>query len=535
MTQAANEKTVRAPFDGKILKWMSIPAIPRRLDGKFVIETTDPRTGEMREFPIERTVGSRRMQQYLTKVGDRFVRLPVAYSMEENRWFHLSEAFFSPDGMDYHANTAVWDANCIFCHNVGADPGWNGSKRANPIVGMEGTFDSHVAELGIACEACHGPGEAHLQKWKSVSKPVTLPASRPADASIVNPERLAKDLSTMVCGHCHGQRVPAEEAAIRKIMAKGDPYRPGEDLSKYYKPVTHETRVGEFSFAPRFWKDGSPRLTAYEYQGLLRSKCFTKGNMNCLSCHTMHEGDPHGQLRPDLPGNKLCLQCHHEYEGEKLTAHTHHPEGAPGSSCIACHMPPVVYGVMSWHPTHEIKTPDPVHSAEFKKPDACTVCHTDKSLQWAEARVRDWWPKEGRTTAALAAEFATPEIPRALFAGDAVYRTLAAQRLGLPAPSRRMAKWAVPMLAMALTDEYPNVRRTARNSLVALTGDSSLPQALDPAEARTEAMGRWAHDPVTPAPSARTRMPFDAQGLINTTQTIEWKKMRVEVPVTVGE
>ena len=102
----------------------------------------------------------------------------------------------------------------------------------------------------------------------------------------------------MVCGHCHGQRVPEPFERIQELLAKGDPFNAGDDLSTFFKPVWRETKIGDYSFENRFWNNGSPRLTAYEYQGILRSKCFTAGEqenkINCLSCHTMHGGDPKG-------------------------------------------------------------------------------------------------------------------------------------------------------------------------------------------------------------------------------------------------
>ena len=146
----------------------------------------------------------------------------------------------------------------------------------------------------------------------------------------------------------------------------------GEDLSKYFTPVDRGVTIGSFSFATRFWSDGSPRLTAYEYQGLLRSDCFRRGGMTCLSCHAMHAGDPHGQMRPDLPGDAICTQCHGAYSGTRLAQHTRHARASAGSRCVACHMPPVVYGIMNWHPTHEIVSPDPRAAAASGKPDACT-------------------------------------------------------------------------------------------------------------------------------------------------------------------
>jgi hypothetical protein len=36
------------------------------------------------------------IQQYLTKSGDRWFRLPVAYDLVQRRWTHLNGSFFIP-------------------------------------------------------------------------------------------------------------------------------------------------------------------------------------------------------------------------------------------------------------------------------------------------------------------------------------------------------------------------------------------------------------------------------------------------------
>src|SRR5262249_35205018 len=153
------------------------------------------------------------------------------------------------------------------------------------------------------------------------------------------------------------QRLPEPEGRIREILSQGDPFDAGKNLTEFYRPVQCDSKVGNFSFATRFWSDGSPRLTAYEYQGMTRSKCFTAGQpgarITCTSCHSMHDGDPRGQLTAEKRTNTACTQCHHQFTSSaELTAHTKHSENSSGSLCYNCHMPRIVYGVMSIHPTH---------------------------------------------------------------------------------------------------------------------------------------------------------------------------------------
>ena len=77
--------------------------------------------GKKQQLEIVRTVGSRRIQQYLTKMAT-MVRLPIAYDLVQHRWMHLNGSFFFPDGSDYKQHVAEWNSNCVFCHNVKAQP-----------------------------------------------------------------------------------------------------------------------------------------------------------------------------------------------------------------------------------------------------------------------------------------------------------------------------------------------------------------------------------------------------------------------------
>ena len=92
-----------------------------RENGRYWMKFTGV-DGKKQQLEIVRTVGSRRIQQYLTKSGDQWVRLPIAYDLVQRRWMHLNGSFFYPDGTDYKQHVAEWNLNCVFCHNVKAQP-----------------------------------------------------------------------------------------------------------------------------------------------------------------------------------------------------------------------------------------------------------------------------------------------------------------------------------------------------------------------------------------------------------------------------
>ena len=488
MTQEALPGSVQGDFDrNNTFEYLGVTARMERRGGGFSMTLTYP-DGRSQIHTIDRTVGSRRIEQYLTKQADQYVRLPIAYDLVNRRWMSLNGSFFYPDRDNYFQHQTQWDSNCVFCHNVKAQPNMEPVSRR---------FDTEVTELGIACGACHGQAAEHAE---AASSPLTRSLWRLAGDSethIVNPSKLTPERSMMICGHCHGQRVPAQLDQIQEIFRRGDPYNAGDDLSRFYNPVTRETRVGDYSFANRFWPNGSPRLTAYEYQGILRSQCFIQGSsekrLNCLSCHSMHEGDPRGQITEENRTDKPCLTCHQQYrDTSALAAHTRHKTDDQGSRCYNCHMPRVVYGVMSVHPTHDITVPDPQLTAANAVPNACNQCHLDKSVNWAIDASRRLWPERfAKAVVSEDVQFNLPEGPRALFAGDALARALAAEALGGGGPMKPDPRWAGPFLVEAFNDNYPIVRFFAANGLASGGWKIEKPDYLAAPDARLRSISLW--------------------------------------------
>jgi predicted CXXCH cytochrome family protein len=488
MTQEARASSVQGDFESNnTFDYLGVRARMEKRENGFYMTLSFP-DGRVQTFSIDRTVGSRRIEQYLSKQNGQYIRLPIAYDLENRRWMSLNGSFFYPDSDKYFQHQSQWDPNCVFCHNVKAQPNFDPVAKS---------FNTEVAELGIACGACHGPAAGHAEEAASpLVRSFWRLAEEPAK-QIVNPMKLTPERSMMVCGHCHGQRIPEPVSRIQTILGKGDPYNSGDDLSSYYRPVARETTVGNYSFANRFWSNGSPRLTAYEYQGILRSRCFIEGDpknrINCLSCHTMHGGDPKGQITEENRANKPCLACHDKFASEAaLIEHTKHRAESAGSNCYSCHMPRVVYGVMSVHPTHEITIPSPLMTATNAAPNACNQCHLDRSVNWAIAESKRLWPERFRSIEPVNDPgFDLPEGPRALFAGDALARALAAEAMGGGGLMKPDPRWAGPFLVEAFNDNYPIVRFFAANGLAAASSKTAKPDYLGALETRLASLNQW--------------------------------------------
>jgi predicted CXXCH cytochrome family protein len=419
MTQEARLPNIAAPLhDGQRVNAGS-QSVQFHLNQEQISVTLPFLDGETRTLPVRYTIGSHRMQQFAVEHEKQIYRIPVFYSIQDREWMPISDAFFhfrdeSPEG--FLKGYSLWNGNCIFCHNTRPNPGMDYPNW---------DFESEVSELGIACEECHGNGEVHEAANHNPLRRYLTHWGEDEGSTMVHPEHIDRQRATEVCGQCHGQRVPHPRDRIVQLMTEGDPFRPGDRLADYYQAIDAETELDQ-TIPLRFWPDGSPRLTAYEYQGLTASKCYLESELTCVSCHSGHRGSPEGMISEEMRGDAACDGCH---AGIETQAHAGHaPEDAP---CRSCHMPEVVYGVMSAHPTHLIRNPDPGRTVRSGMPNACNLCHLEQSVNWASKHIEERFGTPGTRGGPA---FDTPELLRGFAQGDAVYRVLlldAMRRQGL--------------------------------------------------------------------------------------------------------
>ncbi len=483
MAEEATAETVMGHFDGEAVTYWGVTVKPVQRGERYFFQYFSPETGEMiQELRVLRTSGSNRYQQYFTRLPESkgtYYRLHLAWQIRDQRWIHMNGAFLGPDDQSFDANVSVWNNNCIFCHTAAPVPGilnldeLKARARDGELINIqaESYYDSEVAELGITCENCHGPGDVHVEKNQNPLRRYVLEFTDLSDPTIINPEKLERDRATHVCAQCHGQRVPHNNRIMTDWLESGPDYRPGDDLLTWVKPVGPETNIpgsdAHGHFKDRFWADGTPRLSAYEYQGLLQSACHRDGEMTCMNCHTMHEGDLHGMITDQNRGNAPCLKCHGKYATDPKEHTGHEPESS-GSLCYNCHMPKLVYGVMDIHRSHRIENPDPAANAAAGRPDACTNCHLDRSVVWAAAATAEIWGGElpEHITRLDGADPELSGVVASLLAGDPAQRAIAAQlasRDDTPLTIEERA-FLVPHLLIAMADHYPAVRRFAVQS-----------------------------------------------------------------------
>ena len=261
-----------------------------------------------------------------------------------------------------------------------------------------------------------------------------------------------------------------------QIAHEGVQFKPGDLLSdsRYYIHYPMEgdpkTRWDELEknpafFRERWWEDGSILAGGREFTGMSRSECYVSGDMSCLSCHSMHDAPPADQLKPTLVRNQSCTQCHTEPAyNESISDHTFHMQDSSGSDCMNCHMPHTTYALFNAIRTHQIQSPRLKSSTEFGVPNACNLCHLDKSLGWAQDHMADRYGNEDLKLTKEQKSISAGLLW--MLKGHAAQRAVAAWHMGWePAIEVSNPDWMAPFLIPLLEDPYPVVRYIAYRSL----------------------------------------------------------------------
>jgi predicted CXXCH cytochrome family protein len=434
------------------------------------------RNAPNRDVRVELLTGSHQHQAFWV-AGARAGELravPAVYLIAEARLIPRRDAFLNPP----HAREQAvrWNSNCIQCHAVAGEPQHDEERDS---------FASSAAELGIACEACHGAAEAHA---RAMQNPLTRyrahgksePARGPVDA-VTNPAKLPSERASEVCGRCHSYFFPKQEAEWW-VHGFARSYRPGQVLGTAQLLLSPEAlaqpgapELGE-SAESLFYRDGTIRIGGREHNGLVRSPCFERGRgkqqLSCMSCHSLHQSEPADQLGVGKRGNAACASCHDSHAAD-VSRHSHHAPTSPGSLCYNCHMPHTSYALLGAVRSHRIDSPS-FDERTQDRPNACSLCHLERSEAWAASAAAAWYGKRPAFELKRRPELAHDTHPAgAVFAlaGDAAVRAIAAAALGRHESGSSRLGLRKQLLEELGRDEYAAVRHVAlRSSTSAAAG-----------------------------------------------------------------
>ena len=196
--------------------------------------------------------------------ADNYMELGETWYRQING-FALTPGHHNKDGVRYRIfDPSAAILRCFSCHSTG------------PVT-LDATEAIIPHELGVRCEACHGPAAAH--------------ASDPVGSPMRDPTRLTPDEVNGLCGQCH--RMPAIAG----------------DATDLHNP----------------WNARHQPLM------LAASECFRRsGKLSCVTCHS-----PHAALvRSLVTYDHICQNCHpgvahKEAISRKACASCHMPRARP--------------------------------------------------------------------------------------------------------------------------------------------------------------------------------------------------------------
>jgi hypothetical protein len=358
MLQPATASSVAGDFSRGRITLHGAAFSVRGSAGNFFI-TESALTGKRQEFHVDFTLGSRRIQHYLTRMPDgRIVLLAPSWDVTRREWFHNMD-IVNPEESDGSA-VQVWNKNCYSCHVSREDKGFDPDRN---------TYNTRWQDFGTNCERCHGPGGKHAQERR---------AGGATGTTMVVPTKLDPLRSTMICAQCH---------SLRDVVADG--YTAGANYFDYFLPLLeYSQKTGS---DPAYWADGRPRRFSNDALGFWQSECYLRGGATCANCHAnLHDPRIEKDAAVQSGANSLCASCHGQIVNN-TAAHSHHAQGSKGSSCVACHMPRTVFSIKAAIRDHTISIPSPENTAHYSIPNACGNCHADHDAKWALSAIDKWF------------------------------------------------------------------------------------------------------------------------------------------------
>lgn len=343
----------------------------RTLEGYAM--TLSSRDSEVR-YRVTRTIGHRGLQEYVgvevpvaagsaapAKGRRDFeahdeVRLPFGWWPRAGGWVPqvafdpwLDETQFDP----YKPVREPWAERCPWCHSTYPFAQRIARSSAHAVGhGLEQYFTSapgtdrlavdEQVTTGISCESCHLGGRAHADGAPISAIPSALTTEH--FPTTFAEQRKDPRVVNTICAQCHSGPSP---------------------------------RLA----------DGTSLRNSSEALDLAAGPCT---GMKCTDCHDPHVADS----RHDEPrALATCTKCHTQLAApDAARAHARHDN----VTCLDCHMPKIVMGIDRYVRTHRISSPTTLAAAA---PNACNLCHLDRSFAWARDELRRGWDVKTRADA----------------------------------------------------------------------------------------------------------------------------------------
>lgn len=372
----ADDRSVLGDFSGTTFSYFGDTSRFFKRDGRYLVTTAGP-DGEPHDYEIKYTFGIDPLQQYLIEFpGGRLQSLSIAWDTRPEteggqRWFHLypDQEIQPGDPLHWTGPYQNWNGMCAECHSTNLVKAYDATHQR---------YQTHWSEVNVSCQACHGPGSAHLE-WAR-QKEQGIEVGRLTNGLLSVPLSTTESTGIEGCARCHARR--------RQVTAENRIDRPFLDN---YLPATLRPGL--------YFADGQIQDEVYVYGSFLQSRMHQAGVV-CADCH-----DPHSaQLKAS--GNAVCTQCHQSTGNPRFAGlrnktydgsdHHFHPAGSAGAQCVNCHMPARTYMLVDPRRDHSFRIPRPDLSAKLNSPNACNQCHTNQSASWAASTIAQWYGPDRR-------------------------------------------------------------------------------------------------------------------------------------------
>ncbi len=480
--RADDPGAVIGDFDGAVVRYAGGEARFSREGNDRVMMLT--RGARSVRYRVTRTIGRRGLQEYvgIEDGHDEEVRLPFGWWPRLGSWF--PQPYFDPwlgdeSNVDVYAPVReAWAERCPWCHSTypfaqriarasgprgvghgleqlfAAEPGSEaqpGGLRPTagpeaeagglrPTAGIDRLAVADQVTTGISCESCHLGGRSHAADTGGgaihfVPQGARLREGAPPLPASFAEERRDAAVVDAVCAQCHSG--------------------PSPRLS-----------------------DGTALRNSSEAIDLGASPCR---GIKCTDCHEPHRADARADEARSLAA---CTHCH-DALADAAAARAHAGPGHDRATCLDCHMPRVVMGIDRFVRTHRIAVPaDRARLAEGA-PNACNLCHLDRSLGWTVDALRDGWEaRVGR-----AGDLDTPAGELWLASSRPAYRLIAAHAYA----RSPLARGALPALARGLDDPLAYVRAWTQIAIEDALGHRIAFDPRAPAELRARQLAalKW--------------------------------------------
>ena len=192
-------------------------------------------------------------------------------------------------------------------------------------------------EIGVGCEACHGPGRAHVERAQP-ARPATIRGRRP---------------------------IPSGCSMRAAAVTRG-----GSSAPRTRRATSSSTRSSRScSTRTSYHPDGQVKEELYELVSFQKSKMFQEG-VRCWNCH---DPTPTARRRTATRSVSRCHEATYDTRGAHAS-----PGGSAGADCRGCHMPVTVYMQRDPRHDHSFLRPDPEATLATGVPNACNRCHADQ-------------------------------------------------------------------------------------------------------------------------------------------------------------